>query len=194
MRFSKRFFDLFWTTLGLLVLWPMFLLVALAIKLSDGGPVFFRQERLGRGGGTIKVWKFRTMKVDPGGEPITVKNDPRVTRVGRFLRATRLDELPQLLNVLGGSMSLVGPRPEVAKYAAHYTDEQRRVLQFTPGITDPAMIKLRAYRDSIAEGVDPEEHYLKHVMPEKVRTSIEYAERANVLTDFVIIVRTLLRV
>jgi len=196
MRWSKRLFDLFWTILGLLVLWPLFLLVALLIKLDDGGPVFFRQERVGYKGRLFRIWKFRTMVVDAEkiGKPLTVGRDPRITRVGYWLRKFKLDELPQLFNVLAGEMSLVGPRPEVPKYVALYTPGQRRVLDLVPGITDPASIKYRDESEILARSPDPERTYVEEIMPEKIRLNLEYAERATVWSDFIVILCTLLRV
>jgi lipopolysaccharide/colanic/teichoic acid biosynthesis glycosyltransferase len=191
MRPSKRFFDLALTGLGLLVLWPGLLLIGLIVKLSDGGPMFFRQQRVGRLGKPFRMWKFRTMKVDARGEPITLHEDPRVTNVGRVLRAFRLDELPQLFNVVAGDMSLVGPRPDVPKYVARYTDQQRRVLELTPGITDPAVFTVRNYRKQHADAKDLEQVYINEIMSEKVRISIEYGTRATLLTDLQVIMKTL---
>ncbi len=192
----KRALDVVAAALGLLLLGPLFLVVAVAIALDDGGPVFFRQERVGRGGELFRVWKFRTMRVDAermGGQ-LTVGHDPRITRVGRWIRGAKLDELPQLLNVLRGEMSLVGPRPEVPRYVALYSPEQRAVLDELPGITDPA--SLRYYDESVvlADAVDPEGLYVSHVMPEKIRLNLEYAARATLLTDLVIVLSTLRRI
>lgn len=190
MRPSKRLFDLVLAIPGLILISPLILLIAAAIKLSDGGPVFFRQVRVGRHGNPFRIWKFRTMKVNAGGELITLHIDPRVTKVGRILRAFRLDELPQLFNIVEGSMSLVGPRPEVPKYVAHYTEAQRRVLELTPGITDPAVFMVRDYRSSHAEAHDLEQLYVKEILPLKVAASIEYAARATLLSDLVMVLRT----
>ena len=141
----KRLFDLFFAVVGLLVLSLVFLLIALIVKLSDGGPVLFRQQRVGQGGRWFRVLKFRSMvpSAEKMGPSITSDDDPRITRIGRFLRKTKLDELPQLWNVLVGDMSFVGPRPEVSKYVEQYTAEQRRVLALKPGITDPATLEFR---------------------------------------------------
>jgi len=131
----KRTFDLFWATVGLLLLWPVFLMVGLLIKLEDRGPIFFRQRRIGWHGHPFRMWKFRTMVIDAElkGSTLTVGRDPRITRVGHWLRATKIDELPQLLNVWSGEMSLVGPRPEVQKYVDLYSVDQRQVLGLRPG-------------------------------------------------------------
>lgn len=194
MRPEKRLFDLFWAIVGLLVLWPVFLVIALLIKLADGGLVFFRQERVGYRGNPFRLWKFRTMvtNAEQLGKPLTVGRDPRITPAGRQLRKFKLDELPQLLNVLMGEMSLVGPRPEVPQYVALYTPEQRRVLELTPGITDPASIKYRNESELLGQAKDPERMYVEGIMPEKIRLNLEYAEQATVLSDFTIILRTLM--
>lgn len=194
-NWPKRAFDLFWTLPGLLVLAPVFLLIAFWIKLDDGGPVFFRQERIGLNGKPFRMWKFRTMVVDAErqGRSLTVRGDPRITRAGQGLRKLKLDELPQLLNVLRGEMSLVGPRPEVRKYVARYSPEQRRVLELTPGITDWASIKYRDENALLASVENPEQFYLETIMPEKIAINLTYAERANVWRDFGVILQTLLR-
>jgi lipopolysaccharide/colanic/teichoic acid biosynthesis glycosyltransferase len=193
---GKRLFDLGWTLLGLLLLSPLFLAVAVAIKLDDGGPVFFRQERVGYQGRPFRIWKFRTMVVNAEavGRQITVGGDPRITRIGCWLRKAKLDELPQLVNVLVGEMSLVGPRPEVPRYVALYTPEQRRVLDLVPGITDPASIKYRDENDVLARATDPDRAYIDEVMPEKLRINLAYAGRQNIAADFVIILRTIAKV
>src|SRR5205085_1846063 len=156
--------------------------------------VLFRQERVGRGGGRFLLWKFRTMVVgaDRLGGLLTVGRDPRVTRVGRVLRASKLDELPQLFNVLTGKMSLVGPRPEVPRYVALYDDAQRRVLQLTPGITDPASIVYRNETQLLGMSADPETTYTKEVMPHKIEINLAYARHATLSSDFAVIVRTVL--
>jgi len=194
MRGTKRLFDLCWTIPGLLVLWPAFLVIAVLIKLDDGGAVFFRQVRVGQYGRAFRVWKFRTMiaRAEQCGGPLTVGDDPRITRVGRWLRHSKLDELPQLFNVLAGQMSLVGPRPEVPHYVALYTPDQRRVLDLVPGITDPASI---AYRDEsalLAQAPDWERQYIDVIMPEKIRLNLAYAARATQWKDFLVVVVTLL--
>lgn len=193
MKLAKRCFDLFWTIIGLLVIWPLLLLIALAIKLDDRGLVFFRQERVGYRGRPFYIWKFRTMVVNAEqiGRAITVGRDTRITRVGHWLRKAKLDELPQLFNILMGEMSLVGPRPEVMRYVALYTAEQREVLNVLPGITDPASIKYRDENEVLARASDPEQAYINEVMPEKISINLEYAKKARVMEDFVIILNTL---
>lgn len=193
MRLSKRLFDFIASAAGLMLLAPLFALVALAIKLDDGGPVFFRQERVGLKGRTFRIWKFRTM-VDGAerlGEKLTIAGDRRITRAGRFLRRAKLDELPQLINVLKGEMSLVGPRPEVKKYVDIYTDGQEKVLDLVPGITDPASLKYRHENEILARADDPEKFYIEEIMPDKIRCNLEYGARANLLSDMVIIFCTI---
>ena len=192
MTLSKRIFDLFFTSLGLLVLWPLLLLVVIIIKLTDGGQVFFRQERVGLKGKRFRIWKFRTMvpNAEQIGQSLTVGRDPRITPIGHWLRKSKLDELPQLFNVMTGEMSLVGPRPEVPKYVQLYPPQLRPVLDRVPGITDPASIRYRDENDVLASAVDPERVYIDTIMPEKARINLDYAARASVATDFVVIFQT----
>jgi lipopolysaccharide/colanic/teichoic acid biosynthesis glycosyltransferase len=193
MKLGKRVFDVVCTVPGLIVLSPLFAVAALLIKLEDGGPVFFRQERVGRSGRPFRMWKFRSMVVDAPrlGAPLTVGRDPRITRVGWWLRKLKIDEFPQLLNVLTGEMSLVGPRPEVPRFVADYTPEQRSVLTVAPGITDPASVKFRHESDVLAASADPERTYLLEIMPEKLRINLDYQARATVWSDMLVILRTL---
>jgi lipopolysaccharide/colanic/teichoic acid biosynthesis glycosyltransferase len=179
-------------------------LIALIVKLSDGGPVFFRQQRIGQGGQLFGVLKFRSMVPDAEklGLSITAEGDHRITRIGRFLRKHKLDELPQIWNVLVGDMSFVGPRPEVPRYVAQYTPEQRRILTLKPGITDLATLEFRGEEEmlrgkveigkagsrNVVEGV--EEFYLQYCVPRKIELSLAYAARANLWTDVLIILRT----
>ena len=162
----KRLFDLLGAALALLLLSPLLLLIALAIRLDSPGPVFFRQLRVGRHGVPFRIHKFRTMAADAPGLPLTVGADPRITRVGARLRDLRLDELPQLIDVLAGSMSLVGPRPEVPRYVAHYPPELReRVLSVRPGITDPASLLFIDEAELLRRAADPEREYIEVIMP-----------------------------
>ena len=188
-----RLFDFLGAILGLVLLSPGLLLIAALIRLLDGRPVFYRQVRVGRGGRLFRIWKFRTMVVDADriGRPLTVSGDPRVTRMGAWLRRWKLDELPQLINVVTGEMGFVGPRPEVPRFVALYTDAQRRVLDLRPGITDLASI---AYRNESAllEGhEDPEAHYIRTILPDKIRINLDYAERAGVWRNLKVILATL---
>lgn len=193
MRRSKRLFDLAASATGLVLLSPLLLLIAGAIKLGDGGPIVFRQTRVGRDGQLFAILKFRTMVVNAErlGAQLTVGNDARITRVGRLLRRTKLDELPQLLNVLRGEMSLVGPRPEVPRYVAMYTAEQRRVLALLPGITDPASAEFVDESSLLAGVDDPERYYVEELMPRKLRINLEYADRATLRNDLATILSTL---
>lgn len=190
---AKRAFDLFWSFLGLSLLFPLLALIVLTVKLEDGGPVFFRQTRIGRGGIPFRIWKFRSMVVDAEqlGRSITVGADPRITRTGRWLRSTKLDELPQLLNVIAGDMSLVGPRPEVPKYVESYSEIQRTVLAFRPGMTDLASIKYRNESEHLAQAKNPDEMYAKVILPDKLRINLEYAPGASLWSDFLVILATL---
>jgi lipopolysaccharide/colanic/teichoic acid biosynthesis glycosyltransferase len=190
---TNRAFDVVTASTGLLLLAPVLAVIAALIKLDDGGPVLFAQTRVGRFGRPFRMLKFRTMVTDAGqrGGLLTVRGDPRITRSGRVLRATKLDELPQLVNVLIGHMSLVGPRPELEKYVALYDAAQRQVLELQPGITDPASIAYRDENALLARAPDPEEFYIREVMPDKIRINLEYAERATPLTDVAIVGKTL---
>jgi lipopolysaccharide/colanic/teichoic acid biosynthesis glycosyltransferase len=189
----KRLFDLALALPGLLLLSPLLLVVALLIKLDSRGPALFRQTRVGKHGRPFQILKFRTMVTDAeerGGQ-LTTAGDSRITRCGRVLRATKLDELPQLINVVRGEMSLVGPRPEVPRYVEMYTDAQRRVLDLTPGITDPASIRYRDESAVLAAAEDPETFYVEVVMPEKIRLNLDYAAKASLFGDLGVILRTL---
>lgn len=192
----KRAFDLALSALGLILLLPVFLLSAAAIRIESPGPAFFRQERIGKGGVPFRIFKFRSMVTGaPGkGARITVAGDPRVTRVGRFLRRTKLDELPQLINVLKGEMSLVGPRPEVRRYVDLYDDRQQKVLSVRPGITDPASIRYAEEERLLAERPDPLQAYVNEIMPRKLALNLEYIETMSLARDLGILVRTVLRV
>lgn len=190
---AKRLYDIFFAVLGLALFWPLLLVLSLLVKLSDGGPVFFRQERVGRGGVPFKIWKFRSMVVNAEriGLGVTRGGDPRVTRVGRFLRRFKLDELPQLFNVLVGEMSFVGPRPEVPKYVGLYTSEQREILKLRPGITDLATLQFRDEEELLRSAEDTEAFYIEHCVPEKIRLNLLYAGKANLWQDTRIILQTI---
>ena len=191
---AKRAFDLVCAGLGLVLLAPLLLGIALWIKLDSRGPVFFRQQRVGRRGVPFRIHKFRTMVADAPalGAPITVGADPRVTRAGRLLRRAKLDELPQLLDVLAGTMSLVGPRPELPRYVAMYPAELRdKVLSVRPGITDPASIEYRDEGALLARAADPERAYVEQVMPAKLRCAVQYVEQMSMRGDLRLIGATL---
>jgi lipopolysaccharide/colanic/teichoic acid biosynthesis glycosyltransferase len=190
----KRFFDLFFSVVGLLLLAPVFLLIAICIKLDSPGPVFFRQIRVGRFGRPFCIYKFRTMRADgeTTGKQLTVVDDARITRSGRFLRRYKLDELPQLLNVVKGEMSLVGPRPEVPRYVALYPEGLReKVLSVPPGITDYASIEYLDENAILAETSDPETAYVECLMPMKLQKYERYVTDRSFATDIKIIFATL---
>jgi lipopolysaccharide/colanic/teichoic acid biosynthesis glycosyltransferase len=190
---TKRVLDLLVAGLALVLLAPLLGVIAVCVRLDSRGAVFFRQERVGRGGGTFRIHKFRTMQADaPGRGPgITVGDDPRITRVGRFLRRTKLDELPQLIDVLAGDMSLVGPRPELPCYVALYpADLRAQVLAVRPGITDPASLKYADEAALLAQSADPEREYREVLLPAKLRESVAYARRATLASDLLVLART----
>jgi lipopolysaccharide/colanic/teichoic acid biosynthesis glycosyltransferase len=189
----KRAFDLLLAVPGLIVISPVLLIAACAIFFDDGGPVFFKQVRVGRDGKLFKIWKYRTMVVnaEKSGGQLTVGGDRRVTRVGKLLRKTKLDELPQLFNVIAGEMSMVGPRPEVPRYVEMYAEGQRQVLALNPGITDEASIKYRAESEVLAQSTDPERTYVEELMPEKIELNMQYARHASMATDIMVILRTI---
>jgi len=182
---SKRLFDLVAASLGLILLAPALLLAALWIRCDSAGPVFYRQQRVGRGGALFWIIKFRTMHVRAdASSQLTVGRDPRVTRAGRFLRTYKIDELPQLLNVLAGSMSLVGPRPEVPRYVACYPEALRQeVLSVAPGITDWASIEYRCENTILGEAADPEQAYIDEVLPAKLIFYQRYVREHNFWLD-----------
>lgn len=188
---SKRLFDIVASALGLLLLMPLLLLAALWVKLDSPGPALFRQTRVGRFGVPFTIHKFRTMRMEPGAA-ITVGEDPRITRSGRFLRASKLDELPQLWDVLRGAMSLVGPRPELPRYVALYPAALREVvLSVRPGITDPASLRFRHESELLARAFDPEREYVEVVLPAKLQLAADYVRTASLAGDVRLILATL---
>ena len=189
----KRLFDIFASFMGLILLNPLFLIVAIWIKLDSEGPVFYRQTRVGRWNRDFRIFKFRSMRVgsDKGSLVTIGGRDPRVTRSGYFIRKWKLDELPQLINVLIGDMSLVGPRPEVRHYVDYWTPEQMHVLDVRPGITDPASIKFRNENELMAQAEDPEEYYINVIMQEKIKLYLEYVKNAGFWYDVKLIFMTL---
>ena len=193
---AKRAMDIVLSACALAVLWPLLLLIALAIWIDDPGPVFYRQVRVGRNGKTFRIFKFRSMVMDADkkGLAITVGRDSRITRVGAVLRKTKLDELAQLLNVLLGQMSFVGPRPEVPKYVELYTPYQRQVLLVRPGITDYASIAYRNENDLLAGAPNPEAMYIKQIMPDKIELNMKYLREISPLADIRLILKTIVAV
>jgi len=191
----KRGFDIIASFLGLVLLCPLVLLVAVAIKLDSPGPIFFRQERIGRGFRSFFIFKFRTMAQDSiaRGRSITVGDDPRITRVGWFLRKTKIDELPQLINVLRGEMTFVGPRPEVPQYVEIFRKDYEEILKIRPGITDLASIKYRDEAALLGRYENPEEEYVTRVLPDKINLGKEYVRQSSVFFDLTLIFKTFLR-
>lgn len=192
----KRGFDLLVALVGLCLLSPLVLVAGALIKLDTPGPIFYRGDRIGKDGVPFKMLKFRTMVVnaDRVGSALTHRGDPRVTRVGRRLRDWKLDEIPQLVNVLRGEMSLVGPRPEAPGYVAHYTPEQRRVLSVRPGITGPTQIRYRHEETLLSQYADREAAYINVVMPQKLAIDLEYVEHHTFPGDLLLIAQTVLAV
>ena len=192
----KRLMDVVISGGALLVLWPVLLLIALAIKIDDPGPVFYRQVRVGKDGKEFRIYKFRTMVVDADkkGLAITVGRDRRITRMGALLRKTKLDELAQLINVFTGEMSFVGPRPEVPHYVAMYTPYQRQVLLVRPGITDYASIAYRNENDLLEGAEDPEKMYIETIMPDKIELNMKYLREISPLADIRLIFSTIIAV
>lgn len=193
---AKRAFDLIGASVALLLLALPMALIALWIRLDSPGPALYRQERVGRGGRIFRIRKFRTMAADADrrGPPLTIGADPRITRAGAWLRRTRLDELPQLLDVLAGHMSLVGPRPEVPRYVAHYPAALRaRALALKPGITSPAALAYLDESARLARAADPEREYIEVILPHKLQLAADYAERATLWSDLRVLLCTLRR-
>jgi lipopolysaccharide/colanic/teichoic acid biosynthesis glycosyltransferase len=189
----KRIFDLLISAFGLLLLLPFFIIIALFISLDSTGPVFYLQERVGQGGKLFKLFKFRTMRTGADKlTAITVGNrDPRITRLGYYLRKFKVDELPQLINVFLGSMSLVGPRPELKKFVDLYSPEQRRVIEVKPGITDYASIEFRNENELLEGKSDPIDYYMREIMPVKLNLNLKYIETRSFWVDLKIIAQTI---
>jgi lipopolysaccharide/colanic/teichoic acid biosynthesis glycosyltransferase len=193
----KRIFDFLICFLALILLSPLFFLVSIIVKLTSKGPIFYLQERIGKDEKPFFIYKFRSMKInaDKSGPLITTSTkDPRITRTGSFLRKFKLDELPQLINVIKGDMGLVGPRPEVKKYVDLYSNEQKKVFLLRPGITDLASIKYSNENEILETKNDPEEYYVKVLMQEKLKLNLEYLENASFLTDINLIFKTVQKV
>ena len=191
----KRVFDALFSATTLVLLTPLLLVIAAAVAAESRGGAFYHQERIGRHGVPFRLHKFRSMQVHREGAQVTLgTSDPRITSVGRVLRNYKLDELPQLWNVVKGDMSLVGPRPEVAKYVALYTDEMREVLTVRPGLTDPASIAGFDEGERLEAAADPERHYREIIMPEKVQQQLAYVRSATFGSDIRVIARTFFRI
>ncbi|MDU7363093.1 sugar transferase [Clostridium sp.] len=191
----KRIFDFLVSLIGIIILSPIFVIVSIAIKLDSRGEVLFLQKRVGRYRKEFNIYKFRTMvtNAEKIGKQITVGKDSRITRVGAFLRKFKIDELPQLFNVLKGDMSLVGPRPEVPKYVALYNEEQRHVLDVRPGITDMASLRYKDENDILGKVDNPEEYYINIIMRDKLNLNLEYIEKSNLFFDIYLIIKTIIK-
>lgn len=191
-KYLKRVFDVAVAAIGLLVLVPILIAVAVKINKEDGGATFYRGQRVGKDGKQFNIYKFRTMVVNAEkiGGPSTSEDDPRVTQIGKVLRKYKLDELPQLINVLKGEMSLVGPRPEVPSEVKTYTEEEKRVLTVKPGITDWASIAFRNEGEILKGSADPHQAYREKIRPEKLRLALSYVDNVSLKTDALIIMKT----
>lgn len=191
----KRIFDITLSLFGLIILLPFMLIIAILIKIDSKGPVFFKQIRVTKNGKEFKIFKYRTMRVGSDKySQITVGKDGRITKLGSFLRKYKLDEIPQLINVLIGDMSLVGPRPEVPKYVALYTDEQKEILKVRAGITDYASIEFSDENDLLASEEEPEKAYIEKIMPKKIELNKKYLSEVSILTDIKIILLTIKKI
>lgn len=192
----KRTFDIVASFIGLILLSPILIIIAVFIKLDSKGPVFFKQKRVGKNKKIFEIYKFRTMVIDAEklGKQITVGNDNRITKIGKFIRKCKLDELPQLINVLKGEMSLVGPRPEVPKYVELYDVYQEQVLLVQPGITDYASIEFRNENELLGKSKNPEVTYIDEIMPTKIELNLLYIKNISLLEDFKLIFNTILAI
>ncbi len=192
----KRLFDIIFSLFGLIIFSPILLILAIIIKMGDGGPVFYRGVRVGRNGKLFKIFKFRTMVVNAEkiGGSSTADDDPRITKIGKFMRKHKLDELSQLINVLKGDMSFVGPRPEVQHYVNMYTGEEKIILGVKPGITDWASLWNSDEGAILAGSHDPEKTYLEKIRPEKIRLQLKYVKKHSLGVDVKIILQTILKI
>ena len=192
----KRFFDVFVSVVGLLILLAFFIVIAIIIKIDSNGPVFFWQTRVGKYGKHFKIFKFRTMVVnaEKKGRLITVGDDPRITRVGGFLRKMKIDELPQIMNIIKGDMSFVGPRPEVPKYVELYNESQKQVLLVRPGVTDLASIEYKNEGEILALSDDPEKTYITVIMQSKLERNIQYLKKISLINDIRVMLKTVIEI
>lgn len=194
-KLLKRLMDILASGLGLIFLSPIFLIICIWIKFSSDGPIFFKQIRVGKNGKKFEILKFRTMvpNAEKLGKQITIGEDKRITSAGKFLRKYKLDELPQLINVFKGDMSLVGPRPEVPKYVALYSEEQMRVLDVKPGITDIASLRYKDENEILGKVDNPESYYVNVIMKDKLELNLEYIEKNNIFLDIYLIIKTIIK-
>lgn len=194
-KLLKRLMDILASGLGLILLSPILIIICILIKVSSEGPIFFKQVRVGKNMKNFEILKFRTMvpNAEKLGKQITIGEDKRITSVGKVLRKYKLDELPQLFNVFKGDMSLVGPRPEVPKYVKLYSEEQRKVLDVKPGITDLASLRYKDENDILGKVDNPEEYYITVIMKDKLELNLEYIEKNNILIDIYLIIKTIIK-
>ncbi|MCP4367665.1 MAG: sugar transferase [Deltaproteobacteria bacterium] len=192
----KRLFDIFFSTIGLIILLPLFAVVAILVKLESDGSVLFQQQRIGKNFRSFRIYKFRTMTVDAEkkGPQITVGGDKRVTGIGKILRKCKIDEFPQLINILKGEMSFVGPRPEVRKYVELFKSDYEKLLKIRPGITDPSSLKYSKEEDVLSLSKNWEEDYIKMILPEKIKLSSHYVDNHNCFTDLSLIFKTVFKI
>ncbi len=192
----KRIFDIFFSLIGIIILIPVFIIIIIIQVFSSGFPIFYLQSRVGKNNNDFVLYKFRTMNLnaDKQGLLTVGGRDPRVTKLGFYLRKYKLDELPQLFNVLFGSMSLVGPRPEVRKYVDMYNEQQINVLSVKPGITDYASLEFMNENELLAQSIEPEKTYINEIMPKKLALNLKYIKDQNLLVDFKIIIKTILKI
>jgi len=188
----KRIVDILSSVFGLILFFPIFIIVTILIKLTSKGSVFYRQIRVGKNNKDFRIFKFRTMEVDSDkfGLLTVGGKDSRITRIGYYLRKYKLDELPQLINVFIGEMSFVGPRPEVRKYVALYTEEQKKIFRVRPGITDMASIEYRNENEILSQQINPDQYYIEVIMPRKIQINLDYISQRNLYQDFSVILKT----
>jgi len=191
-KMLKRIVDILSSVFGLILFFPIFIIVTILIKLTSKGSVFYRQIRVGKNNKDFRIFKFRTMEVDSDkfGLLTVGGKDSRITRIGYYLRKYKLDELPQLINVFIGEMSFVGPRPEVRKYVALYTEEQKKIFRVRPGITDMASIEYRNENEILSQQINPDQYYIEVIMPRKIQINLDYISQRNLYQDFSVILKT----
>ncbi len=196
VKYIKRAIDFFLALIGLIVLSPLFILIAILIKKEDGGSIFFRQTRVGQNGKLFKIYKFRTMveNAEKLGALVTKEGDPRITKIGKILRKYKLDEIPQLINVIKGEMSLVGPRPEVPKYVKYFEKDYQEILKVKPGITDFASLEYIDEEKLLKNAENPEKIYIEEILPKKIKYYKKYLKEIGLLTDVKLIFKTIFKV
>ena len=189
---SKRLLDVTVATLGLIGLLPLVMLCALLVRIQSSGPIIYRAKRVGRGGRIFEMYKFRTMvaNAESLGPGLTIYGDSRITKLGRFLRRTKWDEIPQFLNVIKGDMSIIGPRPEIPEYVKYYSENQKQVLQVRPGITGPVQVTNYDEEKKLKDQTDPERYYITQLMPRKLEIDLSYIEKQSIVSDLLLLIKT----